>query len=65
MNNTKMLDALKAFEIQDLSRVEGGYCKITWANAGLCDIYNSSTGTETCNVSDGGVQCGQYIWGCG
>ncbi len=64
--NANVLNAFKAFEIKNTKDVLGGKKTCTWAGSmdgrPICDIIDSSTGEESCNVPDSGVEVGDS-WG--
>ncbi len=62
-----MISAFKAFEVKNISNVLGGQKKCTWVGKDengntICDIFDSTTNTESCGQSDSGLSVGE-TWG--
>lgn len=67
MKKQKVLNAFKAFEIENTKNVLGGKKTCTWVGKDkngntICDIFDSKTNTESCGVPDSGISVGES-WG--
>ena len=67
MKKQKVLNAFKAFEIENTKYVLGGKKTCTWVGKDkngntICDIFDSKTNTESCGVPDSGLSVGES-WG--
>lgn len=61
MKNTKMINAFKAFEIENTKNVLGGKKTVTCTDGETCDIYDDVK-KETYESQDKGLKLGE-TWG--